>query len=200
MGCIDYRECGYVVHEQKNREIYVAEESFPNGWKPNCTRDVYRLFEKCDSRPEIRYMFGAAYYLDMSCGYTKDGISLSTISIIYNDKKCDAVQFGEPFTYWGGGFAPSAMAFVPQLEFSNSFHHDFGIFYADDHAVSETGWYLEMAVEIDYHPAHEYLSYKDKYRDSLVKYRVLRLKPEKDGHLNWFAKVKYYYSNKWDTE
>ncbi len=200
VGCYDYKGCGYVVHEQKTRETYVVEDSFPNGWKPNCNRDVYKLFEKCYSRPEIRYLFGAAYYLDISCGYIKDGVSLTATTIVYNGKKCDAVQFGEPFFYWGGGVAPSAMAFVPQLEFSNDKHHDFGIFYADDHAVSEEGWYLGMAVEIDYHPSHEYQSYKDRYRDSLVNYRVLRLKPEKDGHLNWFTYVKSLYSSKCETE
>lgn len=199
IGCYDYLGCGYVVHEQKTRENYVAENSFPNGWKPNCNLGVYRLLEKCDSRPEIRYILGAAYYLDIKSGYLKDGISLTTTTIIHNGKKYEAIQFIEPFAYWGDSFAPSAMAFVPQLEFSDSFHHDFGIFYADDHAVTETSWNLELAVEIDYHPAHEYQSGKDKYRDSLVKYPVLRFKPETDSHLNWFVKVKNLYSEKWDT-
>jgi hypothetical protein len=46
-----------------------------------------------------------------------------------------------------------------------------------------------MFVEIDYHPSHEWNPGVDKFRDSLVKYKVLRIQPE-DEPLKWFLKAK----------
>jgi len=197
IGCSGYPACDFILHEEKGRIEYVGE-TFPNGWTPNYSRDVTALIEKCASRPEMKFLFGAAYYLDHECGIREKpmGLTLFKTDIAYEGKSYEAVRFDDPYRYWGGGTAPSAMAFVPQLEFAGSRHHDFGIFFADTHSPAKNDWYFEMAVEVDFHPEHVFNPGKDKYRDSLVKHHVLRLRPEADDPLTWFKKVQAYWDKK----
>ncbi|NPV77867.1 MAG: hypothetical protein HPY59_16020 [Anaerolineae bacterium] len=104
------------------------------------------------------------------------------------------MAFLDPFAYWGGGIAPSAMAFVPQVGFEKKPHHDFGIFFSREHAATYKDWDLDFAIEIDIHPHHKYNAGMDKFRDSLVKYSVLRLHPSRDEPLKWFRKVMSLFS------
>jgi ssDNA-binding Zn-finger/Zn-ribbon topoisomerase 1 len=196
-GCSGYPLCKYTPHIVRGRIDYVGE-SFPNGWTPNYSPDATVLIEKCASRPEMKFLFGAAYYLDHECGMSEKpmGLTLFKEDIVYEGKCYDAIRFDEPFQYWGGGTAPSAMAFVPQLEFAKTYHHDFGIFFADDHSASKMDWYLGLAVEVDFHPDHVLFPATDKRRDQLVTYPVMRLRPKIDEPLTWFRKVKNFWSGK----
>jgi hypothetical protein len=187
-GCLNFNNC----HRPSSREQYQVL-AFPDGWKPNCSNDVFSILQKCDSRPEIRYILGAAYFLDRDNNILQDGISLSAIHLIHDKVEYEAINFQDPFAFWGGGDAPSAMAFVPQLVFAKRYHHDFGIFFAPTHSPLKHEWSLCMAIEIDVHPSHQYYPSTDKKRDSIVNYKVLRLKPENQGYLNWFSKVKPYW-------
>jgi hypothetical protein len=197
IGCSGYPDCEYTLHLEKSKIDYVGE-SFPNGWKPNYSSEVAIVIKKCKSRPEIKYLFGAAYYLDFGCGLSNKplGITLSKNEIVYGGKQYDAIRFDEPYQYWGGGTAPSAMAFIPQLEFAKKYRHDFGIFFASDHAASKSDWWLELAVEIDFHPDHFLFPTNDKNRDSLVNYQILRLQPKIDEPTNWFSKVRSIWNAK----
>ena len=199
IGCSGFPVCKYTLHVEKCRADYVGE-TFPNRWKPNYSSDALPLIERCASRPEIKYLFGAAYYLDFECGLSKTplGLSLFKDEVTYEGKNYDAIRFGEPYQFWGGGTAPSAMAFVSQLEFAGRFHHDFGIFFAGDHAATRIDWWLGLAVEVDFHPSHDLFPTTDLYRDSLVQYYILRLKPE-DDPLTWFSTVKRFWDLKMDT-
>lgn len=197
-GCSGYPRCKYTYSPLKylSREEYVIFDSFPDGWKPNFDDNhILKLLEKCDSRPEIRYILGAAYFLDKNHDSLNSKIFLTIADIFYNNKDYEAIWFNEPYLFWGGGIAPSAMAIVPQLEFAGKCHHDFGIFFADTHSPSKNDWYFEIAVEIDYHPKH-FFSTSDWGRDSLVNYPVLRFQPEENGYLTWFSRVKNYWDNK----
>lgn len=195
IGCSGYPACDYTVDKEK---IDYLIESFQSVWKPNFSDDGVRelIDKKCQSHPEIKYLLGAAYYLDHSSERNENspGIFLHKTVVDYDGSHYGAIQFDEPYQYWCSP-APSAMAFVPQLKFANKLHHDFGIFFADDHGVDQTGWKLGLAVEIDVHPDHVFFPGKDYYRDSLVTYPVIRLTPDGDKPMTWFNKVESFWES-----
>jgi len=201
VGCSN-RNCKYTSSIKAgylDRCDYVIQDYFPDGWKPEITDEyqIYKLLENCGSRDEIAYVFGIAYYLEKHGDGSK--ITLSPTSINYRNKIINAIWFNEPYTFWyGNGDAPSAMALVPQLEFAESCHHDFGVFFSSTHAPTENDWYFEMAIEVDYYPSHAFTT-SDWGRDSLVDYFVMRLTPEEEkGWLTWFSKVEHYWSRKYE--
>lgn len=200
VGCSN-RNCKYTNSIRAgylDRCDYVIQDYFPDGWKPEIIDEykIYKLLAVCGSRDEIAHVFGIAYYLEKQRGGIK--ISLSPTYIIYNGKKLNAIWFKEPYEFLNGN-APSAMALVPQLEFANNCHHDFGIFISDNHSASENDWHFEMAVEVDYCPSHAFTT-SDWGRDSMVNYFVLRLTPGNGkGWLTWFSKVNSYWTKKYDN-
>jgi ssDNA-binding Zn-finger/Zn-ribbon topoisomerase 1 len=202
IGCSNFPNCNYI---QAKTIIDYACESLGVEWRPNIQKEVVWLLDdivrkKLGSRDEVEYMLGAAYYLDHLYGNhnNEDGIELYKTEIECNGKMYDGMAFLEPFVYWGGGIAPSAMAFVPQVGFGEKLHHDFGVFFSGDHAATSKDWDLDFAVEIDIHPHHEYNAGMDKFRDSLVKYPVLRLHPSRDEPLKWFRKAMSLFSRNYE--
>ena len=89
----------------------------------------------------------------------------------------------------GGEYSPTSLAIVPQIKFGTKLHHDFGIFTSGEKKPHTDEWSFELAVEIDYHPSHEWNPGVDKFRDSLVNYKVIRIM-QQDDPLLWFSKVK----------
>jgi hypothetical protein len=197
VGCSGYPICDFVEHDKKTSFDYIIE-SDPSGWNPNFSDDGVREFieAECKSRPEIKYLLGTAYYLDHSSERSEStqGVLLHKTIIDYDGSNCEAIRFDELFQYWSSP-APSAMAIVPQLKFAAKYHHDFGIFFADDHGAEQTGWKLGLAVEVDVHPDHVFFPNTDHYRDSLVKYPVLRLTPDVDKPMTWFGKVESFWES-----
>jgi ssDNA-binding Zn-finger/Zn-ribbon topoisomerase 1 len=128
IGCSGYPKCEYIYSPVKYKIDY-AGESFSDNWRPKFSNELIPLIEKCESKPEMQFLFGAAYFLDYECGLSKTplGMELYKTDIEYQGKIYPAIRFDEPYVYWGGGTMPSAMAFVPQLEFAGKYHHDFGI-------------------------------------------------------------------------
>lgn len=145
-------------------------------------------------------MLGAAYYLDhFGHSYDNaDGIRLYKTEVQYNEKKYDGIGFLDPYTYWGGGIEPSAMAFVPQLVFAQKSHHDFGVFFSGERYPKPSDWDFELAIEVDIYYTHQIFPGYDMNRDLLVNYPVFRLHPSIEGcePLKWFRKVMSHWANK----
>ena len=203
IGCSNFPKCNYI---QAKTVVDYACESLGVEWRPNIQEEIIYLLDdivrrKLGSRDEVEYILGAAYYLDhlYETYDNENGIKLYKTEIQYGEMKYDGIGFLEPFDYWGGGIAPSAMAFVPQVGFGQKLHHDFGIFFSGDHSASSTDWYLDYAVEIDIHPHHQIDPGMDKFRDSLVNYPVLRLNPSTDEPLKWFRKVMSLFANLYEV-
>jgi ssDNA-binding Zn-finger/Zn-ribbon topoisomerase 1 len=139
VGCSNYPKCKYT--QAKNIVDYACE-SLGVDWKPNINRDVICIFDDIleeklgakGSRDEVKYMLGAAYYLDhLNHSYdNQNGIELYKTEVLYNNKKYEGIGFLKPYAYWNGGYEPSAMAFVPQVKFANKKHHDFGVFFSSE--------------------------------------------------------------------
>jgi len=201
--------CDYV---QPRSTVDYACESLGVTWRPNTSREILYIFDDIiqgnlgakGSRDEVKYILGAAYYLDHNEHSYDDenGIKLYKTEILHNDKKYDGIGFFQPYSYWGGGYEPSAMAFVPQLIFAENRHHDFGVFFSSERFPKPTDWKFELAVEVDIYYTHELFPGNDKNRDLLVKYPVLRLHPNVDGSepLKWFRKVMSHWANKFNDE
>ena len=200
VGCTGYPQCKYTEPWSIAQQMY---NTFKLDWRANLTNPAMRFLDDLVntekvSKPEIYHILGAAYFLDHFTNKKFDdenGVRLDTTKILYRDKEFDALAFFEPFQYWGGGWEPSAMAFVSQLPFGKKLHHDIGIFFGDSHDHSIANWELGLAVEIDIHPSHEFDPGLDMFRDRLVNYRVLRIRPEKYTALNWFTEIISYYDH-----
>ncbi len=208
IGCSNYPKCDY--KPQKSIVDYACE-SFGVNWRPNIDREVFDIFydithgelDAKGSFDEVKYMLGAAYYLDhLEWSYDKaNGIRLYKAEVLYNEKKYNGIGFWQPYSYWGGGIEPSAMAFVPQLVFAQNLHHDFGVFFSGERDPKPTDWGFELAVEVDIFYTHQIFPGRDMNRDLLVNYPVLRLHPNTEGcePLKWFRKVMRHWANKFDN-
>lgn len=156
-------------------------------WIPEITEEALKVLDICHSKLEIMFLLGVAYFIE---DVAKEGmgpyfqVPMVGTKIDYKSKAYPGIHFLEPWHGWGG-CGPSALAFVPQLEFSNALHHDFGVFTANNNSGGPP-WFFKCAVEVDGFGAHKDSRGKDKYRDNLVDYKVYRLFEEHDNPLNWF--------------
>lgn len=186
IGCSEYPKCTYIP--KKGEVDFLREElGVPVDWKYGVGNRLMGVFEKCQSSKEKLYLLGVIHYLDIDdfdYGYIK-----------YNDEKYDGLIFNRFYCYQKlGGYSPTSLAIVPQVMFGKNFHHDFGIFFSQEKFPKEDEWEFGLAVEIDYHPKHEWQPGVDKYRDGIVKYRVLRLKKGDDPKV-WFRNVEHTYNS-----
>jgi ssDNA-binding Zn-finger/Zn-ribbon topoisomerase 1 len=194
IGCSNYPKCKFI---KKKDAIDYACETLGIEWRPNISDSAKKVLEKCQSRDEKEYLIGAAYYLDNhEEGCATEQMEIDSSTIPYTTKNYHAIIFIDPYKYYGGGSVPSAIAFIPQFEFGNTLHHDFGIFFSNYRFGSNENWYMGLAIEVDVHPSHYYYNSQDKYRDSVSPYTVLRLDPFIDKPLSWFAKVINYWNRK----
>lgn len=191
IGCSGYSKCTYTP--KKNEVDYLREQlEVPVDWRLNLDYKLMGIFEQCQSSKEKLYLLGAVYYLE-------------TDDFGYEDIKYDGVTYhGLVFNrvYYHmkiGGSSPTSLAIVSQVEFAIKFHHDFGIFFSSEKYPTENDWWFGLAVEIDFHPKHEWQPNIDKYRDGLVKYRVLRLKKGDDPKV-WFRNVEHTYNSLMEDE
>jgi hypothetical protein len=180
----------------KTQIDYICKHMLGTEWRPNIDQEVLHVLDKCQSKLEIMYLLGAAYFIDQigqESGHGWDeNIPLRLGSINYEGNFYEGIWFLEPWSgwyladvpVWAG---PSALMFVPQLEFGENIHHDFGVFYGNDNGSPI--WDLEFVVEIDGYGIHKDRRKKDFYRDSIVPYRVIRLYEETHNPLNWFEQI-----------
>ncbi len=187
IGCSDFPKCTYA--RKKTEVDFIREElGVPIGWRLGIEDKLLDIFSKCQSSKEKLYLLGAIYYLDTDDFYSEH--------VKYKDEIYDSLVFNRVYQYLKiGGYSPTSLAIASQVEFGNNYHHDFGIFFSDKKYPTENDWWLGLAVEIDYHPRHELKPNIDKYRDSLVKYKVLRLKKGDEHPQNWFRNVEFTFNN-----
>jgi ssDNA-binding Zn-finger/Zn-ribbon topoisomerase 1 len=186
IGCSEYPKCTYTP--KKSEVDFLREElGVPIDWKYGIANRLIGVFEKCQSSKEKLYLLGVIYYLD-----TED---FDFGNIKYNGEEYDGLIFNR-FYYCQklGGACPTSLAIIPQVTFGKNFHHDFGIFFSKEKFPTQDEWKFGLAVEIDYHPKHEWSPETDRFRDSLVKYKVLRLK-QGDNPQKWFRKVEVFYNS-----
>lgn len=165
-------------------------------WTPSLTQDAIRVLDKCDSLLEAMYLFGAIYFLECICkraGYMSVGDwPGNTRTVVHRGKYLEGIAFQEMWPLWideiGDDCGPQSILFVPQIEFGDNYHHDFGIFYGDKYCQTDK-WQLRYAVEIDGYVIHKKRREIDKYRDSLVDYQVVRLLEEIHNPLKWFRSI-----------
>ena len=139
IGCSNFSSCKYI---QAKTIVDYCCESLGVEWRPNIQKEVvsliYGIVNRLDSsKDEVKYMLGAAYFLDNLYGNNdyENCIELYKTEIEYHETIYTGIAFLDIFAYWGGGNAPSAMAFVPQLGFGEKLHHDFGVFFSGNHAA-----------------------------------------------------------------
>lgn len=186
IGCSDFPSCRYT--KSKTEVDFAREElGVPIEWRPNLDNSLLGIFSECQSSKEKLYLLGAIYYLDTH--------NFSYGRIKYKDKIYYGLIFNCVYQYLKmGGYSPTSLGIVSQVEFGNNYHHDFGIFFSDEREPRENDWWLGLAVEIDYHPRHEWNPDIDKYRDNLVKHKVLRLKKGNEPK-NWFRHVEFTFNS-----
>jgi ssDNA-binding Zn-finger/Zn-ribbon topoisomerase 1 len=187
IGCSSFPDphCKYI--KRKSDVDFIRDElRIPIEWRPNITNKLIEIFSECQSSKEKLYLLGAIYYLDTD--------SFNYEHVIYKNKAYYGLVFNRVYQYLKmGGYSPTSLAVVSQVGFGNNYHHDFGIFFSDEKFPNKDDWWLGLAVEIDYHPKHKLEPNIDKYRDSLVKYKVLRLK-EGNEPQNWFRHVEFTFN------
>ena len=165
-------------------------------WAPMLDRESMSVFDKCDSLLEVMYMFGAIHFLETICQRANNmavgEYEIATAKMTYEENEYKGIFFHGVWPLWideiGEDCGPQSILFVPQLKFGPGYHQDFGIFYGDKYGSSES-WVLQYGVEIDGYAIHKKRREKDKYRDSLVKYPVIRLLEEIHNPLKWFRLV-----------
>jgi ssDNA-binding Zn-finger/Zn-ribbon topoisomerase 1 len=193
VGCSKYPQCKYT--EYKTLIDYIRDDlKIPLTWRPKKSGVIETVFQNCQSRTEKQYLLGAIYFIDA----TKDGKSgnadINIGNIFYQETFYNGLIVNRMFEHWKmGGYSPTSLAIAPQIRFGNKLHHDFGIFCSSEKYPKENDLYLECGIEIDYHPSHEWNPDADKFRDSLVKYKVLRIKPE-ESPLTWFRLFESIYN------
>lgn len=190
-GCSRFPKCHYSLPLTKND--YLCDE-IVKGWSADFS-SISDVTQLCQSDDEKKYLFGAAYYL---CDGNRNPdmnsfIDITTIKLEYKGNIYLAAQFSEVFEYWHGP-SPTSMAFVPQLAFGHSLHHDFGIFFSNEQYPITGQWEFGMALEVDEHPYHNCYAARDEFRDSIVDYLVLRVRSKTDPWSSWFHKVESIYS------
>ena len=180
IGCSDFPDCKYA--KSRTEVDFVREDlDIPIEWRTNIDNKLLGIFSECQSSKEKLYLLGAIYYLDT------DDFNYGRIK--YKHTIYYGLVFNQVYYYLKmGGYSPTSLAIVSQAEFGTNYHHDFGIFLSGKNYPTENDWWLELAAEVDYHPDHELKPNKNKYRDSIVKYKVLRLKKGNDPK-NWFRSV-----------
>jgi hypothetical protein len=113
-------------------------------------------------------------------------------TVIHRGTNLEGIAFHEMWPLWidevGDDCGPLSILFVPQVEFGDNYHHDFGIFYGDKNGSSDK-WKLRYGVEIDGYKFHKKRRKIDKYRDSLTDYPVIRLLEELHNPIKWFRLV-----------
>lgn len=191
IGCSTFPDCKY--SEGKTLIDFIKEGlEIPLTWRPKKSASIEAVMYRCQSRAEKQYLLGAVYYIN-----TND---FDYAPVNYKNIKYFGLTFSSVYGNLNmGGYTPTSLAIVPQVHFGNKSHHDFGIFCSGEKFPSENDWQLELAVEIDYYPSHEWNSSVDEYRDSLVTYRVLRLK-KGDNPLKWFQRVEGIYNTNVENE
>jgi len=112
-------------------------------------------------------------------------IKLNFRYLDYEDQHYKAMVIPYSFSYYDNG--PSSLAIIPQFKFGEFYHHDFCVLGSDcKYGDDDNMWRILAAVEIDIHPSHWINPGKDKFRDSLVKYRVIRV-TEDSNPKNWIG-------------
>lgn len=188
IGCSSFPDTKCRFVKKKSDVDFIRDElGIPIEWRPNIDNGLIGIFSECQSSKEKLYLLGAIYYLNT------DGFRYGKIR--YNSTIYYGLVFDCVYQHLKvGGYSPTSLAIVSQVEFGNNYHHDFGIFFSDDKHPTENDWWLGLAVEIDYHPRHQWNPDIDKFRDSLVKYKVLRLK-EGNEPQNWFRHVEFTFNS-----
>jgi hypothetical protein len=175
---------------------YICTKMLEVDWCPKLDRKSMKILDKCDSLLEVMYLFGAVYFLESICqreGNVAVGeYSIETGSVIHRGKELEGIFFHGVWPLWisevGTDCGPQSILFVPQVRFGPDFHHDYGIFYGDKYGSTDK-WVFKYGVEVDGYVIHKKRRDKDKYRDTIVDYPVIRLLEETQNPLKWFRLV-----------
>lgn len=187
VGCSEFPKCKYA--EKKSLIDYIRDDiEIPLTWRLKKTISIEEAMNLCQSRTERQYLLGAIHFIgtdDFDCA-----------PIEYKNARYFGLVFPSVFRSLDfDSYSPTSLAIVPQVKFGEKLHHDFGIFTSDEKLPKVDEWHFEIAVEIDYHPSHEWNPSLDNFRDSIVNYKVLRILRD-DKPLTWFKKVKNVISSK----
>ena len=196
ISCSNFPICKHA--ERKGLFEFIRDElEIPLIWRPKFTRAVEAIMNDCQSRKERQYLLGAVFFIDATENGKSKNAEISSSRIMYEGISYYGLIFERIYQYWNmsGYYSPTSLAIVPQLGFGNKLHHDFGIFFSNEKYPKENDWVFELAVEIDYHPSHEWNPGIDKFRDSLVKYKILRILRETEP-IKWFSKVQHEIGGK----
>lgn len=151
---------------------------------------IVDVFNKCQSKLEAMYLFGALAQIGIDTHPHKRDDRLYRYEFEYRGELVTGIWVPEPWTIFeanGCDGGPSSMTIVPQAPFGPRYHHDFLIFSDNDNGSG--GGQPWFAVEVDgtkWHQGHEK---KDAYRDSLCSYPVLRLRQEHESPSMWTYKL-----------
>lgn len=189
-GCSRFPRC-------KNSESFSRIEYSWLGieldWYPNFKDEsgAFKVLEKCQSKPEIAYIFGTFYFLQEA----KNDLEIEVRTISYKQMEISGLYLQDAWTVWNnsGLRGPGCILLVPQFPFGEKLHHDFVLLYQWDHSPKNDSWEIKCAVEVDFHPAHNFTTF-DAYRDSLVNYPVFRFSKKIDPR-EWVKRLLAYESS-----
>lgn len=180
----------------KSNILSLIKKALEIDWEPEISDDALRILNKCDSTTEQLHLLGAAHYIEQTREKHQgecSGQPLPIVSCVIEHNKItyEGIWFLCPWGGWlsGMGAGPTACAFVPQLKFPNvNYHHDFGLFYGESDGGGAP-WHFRCAVEIDPEATHGDRREKDKYRDQIVDYDVVRVYDKEHDYVSWFSLI-----------
>jgi|SRR5579875_1846381 len=145
---------------------------------------ILQILSKCDSKLEVMYFLGMAYYLH------GNGVRNSTSEEYPNlwpDKHESqlGIHVSEPFCggRYGNGF--SSLLVIPQWQSPEKpIHHDFGFFSGASNGGGP--WGLYAAVEIEGYAVHKQQRQKDETRYAGLSYPVISLYEKQNQPHDWY--------------
>jgi hypothetical protein len=142
---------------------------------------------RCQSKPEIVFILGTLYSLRKDVSSIGPPFGVETM--MHAEKQIQGLYLQDVWDSWNNHDlpGPGCMLIVPQFPFADKLHHDFALLYQWDHSPKPDEWKIKCAVEIDFHPIHNFTTI-DRYRDGLVNYPVFRLTKEDDPK-TWITKL-----------
>src|SRR5260370_3423680 len=159
---------------------YICHQMMGVDWEPMYEQAVLSVLDQCQSKLEVMYLLGIAYYLSNNRGdpeypMLRVGEHGNTLG----------VQIDEPFAggRYRNGF--SSLLVVPQYQSPDRpIHHDFGFFISTDNGGGD--WRLYAAVEIEGYGVHKGRGKLDDARYKGLPYTVIRVFEETSNPQDWY--------------
>jgi len=150
-------------------------------------KSILRILSKCESKLEIMFFLGIAYYLH--CNYEEVDYPYFNIDTVEGQ---EGIHISEPYAGGRDGNGLSSLLVVPQYRSSEKpIRHDFGFFYGESNAGGP--WHFYVAVEIEGYGVHRSRRELDKARYRGLSYKVIPVYEEITEPHNWYSIIEDFW-------